>query len=168
MSALIHTTLPAPTQQFLALTDDLWVDIKDGNPSGVALFRRHYSFKARKRGPQKQPHFCGPGQKTVLLTPCGRALFVWRKFRSMNDQPGVNCAVFRNEGAGRSSDLIRAAMEIAWRRWPGERLYTYVNPRKVKSANPGYCFLCAGWRKCGITKARHLLIFDVLPRERDS
>lgn len=140
-----------------------WIMIRDADPSGVVLFRRHYSFNPRKRGLQKQPHFCGPGEKMVLMTPCARALFVWRKFKSMDNQVGVNCAVFRNEGAGLSSALIAAAMDLAWERWPGERLYTYVNPRKVASANPGYCFLMAGWRRCGATKARQLMIFEVMP-----
>jgi len=64
----------------------------------------------------------------------------------------------------RSSDLIRSAMALAWQRWPGERLYTYVNPRFVKSANPGYCFLMAGWHRCGKTKSRELLILEALPK----
>lgn len=97
----------------------------------------------------------------VLLTPCARALFVWRKFISKDGQQGVNCAIFRNEGAGLSSQLILDAMQLAWQRWPGERFYTYVNPRRVLSSNPGYCFLRAGWRRCGITKTRKLLILEV-------
>lgn len=150
------------TQPFLPITDAAWVTIKDADPTGVAIFRRHYSFKPRKRGPQKQSHFVGPGEKLVLLTPDASALFVWRKFKSGDEQTGVNCAVFRNEGTARSSDLIREADRIAWDRWPGERHYTYVNPRRVRSSNPGYCFLMAGWRKCGVTKARHLLILERL------
>lgn len=153
---------PTATQPLLPLTDAVWVPIKDADPTGVALFRRHYSFKPRKRGPQKQPHFAGPGEKLVLLTPDARALFVWRKFKSGDEQPGVNCTVFRNEGAARSSDLIREADRIAWEKWPGERHYTYVNPRRVRSSNPGFCFLMAGWRKCGTTKARRLLVLERL------
>lgn len=99
----------------------------------------------------------------MLLTRCARALFVWRRFQSRDGQEGVNCSVFRNEGAGRSSDLIQAADRIAWQRWPSERHYTYVNPYKVLSANPGYCFLMAGWRRCGITKWNRLLILERLP-----
>lgn len=142
-----------------------WTEIRDGDPSALALFRRHYSYNVRRDqmglfGTPNATLFVGPGEKLVLLTPCRRALFVWRKFRSMDKQIGVNCAVFRNEGAGRSSDLIRDAMHLAWQRWPGERLYTYVNPRRVRSKNPGYCFLVAGWRKCGRTKARDLLILE--------
>lgn len=149
-------------------SDAQWTESRDGNPVAMALFRRHYSYRTtrdqlRLFGNPNATLFVGPGQKLVLLTPCQRALFVWRKFRSMDEQQGVNCAVFRNEGAARSSDLIRAAMDLAWQRWPGERLYTYVNPRKVRSANPGYCFLMAGWRRCGITKARCYLILEALP-----
>jgi len=65
-----------------------------------------------------------------------------------------------------SSELIRAAEVFAWDRWPGQRLYTYVNPRKVQSRNPGYCFLMAGWRKCGVTKTRRLIIFEKCPNGR--
>ena len=109
--------------------------------------------------------FVGPGEKLVLLTPCERALFCWRKERyRLDGQEGVNCAIFRNEGAGRSSDLIREADQIAWNRWPGERLYTYVDASKVRrKRDPGRCFLRAGWRPCGVSKERHLLIFECRP-----
>ena len=91
------------------------------------------------------------------------ALFVWRKFISADGQQGVNCSVFRNESPIQSSLLIREACDFAWRRWPGERLYTYVKAEAVKSINPGYCFIKAGWRKCGITKVNKLLIFEIMP-----
>lgn len=99
----------------------------------------------------------------VLLTELADALFVWRKFISDDGQTGVNCSVFRNESSALSSELILEAEQFAWQRWSGERLYTYVSPLAVKSANPGYCFLMAGWRKCGVTKAKKLLIFEKLP-----
>jgi len=99
----------------------------------------------------------------VLVTPDCDALFVWRKFISGDGQTGVNCAVFRNEGPIKSSVLIWEACRLAWQRWPGERLYTYVNPRKIRSTNPGCCFLKAGWRKCGITKKNKLLILECIP-----
>lgn len=137
-----------------------WLRVWDGNPTAAALYDRHYSRNPRSRG---DPRIAGPGEKIVLLTPCARALFVWRKFISKDGQQGVNCAIFRNEGAGQSSGLIRAAMAVAWARWPGERLYTYVNPRRVRSANPGFCFKRAGWRLCGVTKTRRLLILEAFP-----
>lgn len=136
-----------------------WVPILDGDDEARALFDRHYSRTIYADG--RQPKlFVGPGQKLVLSTPCRRALFVWRKFISDSGEDGVNCAVFRNDGAGLSSALISEADAIADRKWPGERHYTYVNPRKVRSTNPGFCFLKAGWRKCGITKRRKYLVLE--------
>lgn len=139
-----------------------WVVTKDGDPDGLALYERHYSCYHYKDGRQRKL-FVGPGQKLVLLTADKKALFVWRKFIDKSGQTGVNCAVFRNEGTYRSSDLIRAAELVAWERWPGERLYTFVKPSAIKSVNPGCCFKKAGWRECGETKVRKLLILEKLP-----
>jgi hypothetical protein len=124
------------------------------------LFLRHYTARSSRKIYQ----FVGPGEKMVLLTPDARALFVWRKFLSDADEEGVNCAVFRNEGSihGRSSDLIKAAKVMAWERWPGERLYTYVNPGKVrKKRDPGRCFRRAGFDVCGAT-AKGLIVLEAL------
>lgn len=150
-------------QPFL-LADWPWTEIRDGNQTALAMFGRHYSALQYRDGRERN-RFVGPGYRMVLMTPDARAMFVWRKFFSADKQDGVNCAVFRNEGstAGRSSDLIRAAMSLAWRRWPGERLYTYVNPRRVASKNPGYCFKVAGWSPCGVTAIRKLLVLEALP-----
>lgn len=130
----------------------LWMPAKDGDARARWLFRRHYSYRPYRdhRNPRL---FCGPGEKMVLLTVNCDALFVWRRFIDASGQQGINCAVFRNESPHLASALIREAMTLAWRRWPGERFYTYVDPRKVKSSNPGYCFKMAGWRKCGETKS---------------
>lgn len=145
-------------QPFL-LSDATWEVVKDGDPTARSIFSRHYSKHNYADG-RKPKLFVGPGQKMVLLTPDAKALFVWRKFKSADGQVGVNCAVFRNEGKQRSSDLIRAAMKMAWERWPGERLYTYVNAKKIRSVNPGACFKKAGWRRCGLTKWNRLVILE--------
>lgn len=142
---------------------DTWLRVWDGNPTAAALYDRHYS---RNQGSVGDPRIAGPGEKMVLLTPCARALFVWRVFQSKDPSAGagdVNCAIFRNEGAGLASELIRSAMVLAWTKWGQRRLYTYVNPRRVLSANPGYCFKQAGWSVCGVTKTRRLLILEVQP-----
>jgi len=147
-------------QPFL-ISDQIWIPIKDGNPSGMSLFMRHYTARPFR----KLFQFVGPGEKLVLLTPDARALFVWRKFISDTGERGVNCAVFRNEGSvsGRSSTLITEANMIAWKRWPGERLYTYVDATRVRhKRDPGRCFLRAGYRKCGETKSG-LLILETFP-----
>src|SRR5262249_28112362 len=75
------------------------------------------------------------------------ALFVWRKFIDDAGEEGINCAVFRNESAHRSSDLIRQADQIADCLWPDSRHYTYVRAEAVKSTNPGFCFIAAGWKR---------------------
>ena len=106
-----------------------------------------------------------PGEHIVLMTPDGSALFVWIKQKyTQNKQTGVNCAVFRNEGGALSSDLILEAEHIAWRRWPGERLFTYVNTKTIKSKNPGYCYKVAGWKECGTTRGG-LIILEKYPND---
>ncbi len=147
----------------------IWLPTKDGDVRAFDLFRRHYTFRPyadRRRadsGYRNRFQFVGPGEKMVLLTADCQALFVWRKFIDDSGQTGVNCAVFRNEGSELSSRLILEAEHLAWGRWPGERLYTYVNQDKVKSSNPGYCFKKAGWQKCGHTKVKQLLILEKFP-----
>lgn len=145
--------------QTLDLLDGYWHQVKDGNYFARDLFKRHYSYRPYKDG-RKPKLFCGPGEKIVLLGKDGRALFVWRKFKSDDGQQGINCSVFRNESNHLSSQLILEAEQIAWERWPGERLYTYVNARKIRSVNPGYCFKKAGWRECGVTKYNKLVILE--------
>lgn len=128
-----------------------WLHVKDGDARARGLYRRHYSYRVYKDG-RNPVKFVGPGEYMVMLTPMADALFIWRKFIDASRQQGVNCACFRNESAYQSSALIEAAVTLAKQRWPGERFYTYVNPRKIASPNPGYCFKVAGWRTCGETK----------------
>lgn len=138
-----------------------WLPVQDGDARAYALYRRHYSAK-RRNDPLRRMR--GPADYQLLLTPCLRAVFLWKleQFRR-DEQTGVNCAVFRNEGAGRSSDLIREACGIAWARWPGQRLYTFVNAAKLPHGKrPGYCFESAGWARCGTSKGG-LLIFEHYP-----
>lgn len=145
-------------QPQLITRPEVWRVARDGDASGLTLYERHYSAY-RYRDGRRRSQFVGPGEHIVLLTPNVDALFVWRKFRSMDPHArGVNCAVFRNEGPTRSSDLILAAETHAAERWPGEPFYTYVRPDAVRSSNPGYCFICAGWRRTRRTaKGLHVL-----------
>lgn len=136
-----------------------WQACRDGDDGARSLFDRHYSRIVYKDG-RAPKLFVGPGQKEVLITLDGLAIFVWRKFKDASGQQGVNCAVFRNEGPILSSLLILDAERIAAARWPGDRLYTYVNPRGIRSTNPGACFKRAGWSTCGITKWNKLIILE--------
>lgn len=136
-----------------------WIEVKDGDDRARGIMRRHYSARHYKDG--RNPRiFVGPGEKMVLLTQNCDALFIWRKFKddAVPHQEGVNCAVFRNEGSMLSSDLIKSAVEFALERWPKERLYTYVNPRKLNKSGDGNCFKKAGWNKCGHTKGGLIIL----------
>ncbi len=146
----------------IPLQDQTWVQVRDGNVAGLVLFQRHYSKHHYKDG-RIPKRFVGPGERIVLITQDGLALFVWRKFIDASGQKGVNCSIFRNEGPNLSSRMILEAEKLAWLRWPGERLYTYVNPHKIRSPNPGYCFKKAGWKICGTTKVNKLLILEKFP-----
>lgn len=149
-------------RQTSLLQDIVWIPVKDGNDTGRAIFDNHYS-RYRYADGRKPKLYVGPGEKFVLLTPDALALFIWRKFISMDSQEGVCCAVFRNEGPQLSSYLIREADAIAWERWPGERLYTYVDPKKTRrKRDPGRCFLRAGWRHWGWSK-KGLRILEIRP-----
>lgn len=135
----------------------LWYLTKDGDETCLALYERHYSCYRYKDG-RRRRQFVGPGEHIVLRTGDGDAMFVWRKFIDDSGQTGVNCAVFRNESRHRSSELIRQADAVADCAWPGERHYTYVNPQAVRSQNPGFCFMAAGWRRCGITRGSLVIL----------
>lgn len=146
----------------MTMLDGHWYAVKDGDARASALYLRHYSAKRfAGRDSRAVRTFCGPGEQMVLLTQACDALFVWRleRFRKDN-QTGINCAIFRNEGPTLSSLLIEEACQMAWQRWPGERLFTFVWDAKIRSANPGYCFKRAGWKVCGRNADGRLTILE--------
>ena len=138
-----------------------WILAQDGEPELRKLYERHYSCYQYKDG-RKPKKFIGPGEYICLTLPTRAALFVWRKFRDASGQKGINCAVFRNESKILSSNLIREADAIADVCWPGERHYTYIRAEAVKSRNPGWCFVCAGWEKSGHTKGGLVILIREL------
>lgn len=147
------------------VTPPFWWITRDGDKTCLRLYERHYSAHTYKDG-RVRKLFCGPGEKVVLRTSKGDAFFVWKRFkddcidtRTGCRQDGINCGAFRNESRIKSSELIRQADAIADCVWPGERHYTYVNSQAVRSRNPGFCFIMAGWKKCGLTKGG-LLVFE--------
>lgn len=120
------------------------------DPAVLALADRHYSRRHPGKG-QVGP----PGRKVVLVTPCERAAWLSHWPKSGLAYDGLDawrCTLFRNEGAGLSSELIVEAMRLTAAYWHGEEppadgWLTWVDTRKVRSSNPGYCFLRAGWRR---------------------
>lgn len=137
--------------------EPLWYLTKDGDLTCLSLYERHYSARRYADG-RRRSQCVGPGEVIFLRTADGDAMFVWRSFIDDSGQIGINCAVFRNESAYQSSALIRQADAIADHCWPGERHYTYVDPKAVRSTNPGFCFMAAGWRRCGVTKGGLIIL----------
>ncbi len=132
-----------------------WVISRDMNPIAQKLADRHYS----RENPGSKKGFIGPGEKIVLLSSDGNALFAWLRQDPelrLDHIDGVNCTIFRNEGPVLSSKLILEAEKFAHDRWPGLKLFTYVSKEKVKSKNPGWCFMKAGWKSAGENKSGEL------------
>jgi hypothetical protein len=84
-------------------------------------------------------------------------------------------SLFRNEGAGLSSELILEAVAATrWfhrntKTWQGPEpelgMVTFVDPASVESKNPGYCYQCAGFEKVGKTKMKEFLAYQMLPSD---
>ena len=94
----------------------------------------------------------------ILLSQCERAVFGWWRpaphagIKQLNGLDGWICTIFRNEGAGLSSDLILAAEAYLANlnvTCGPDGLMTYVWTKKIRSTNPGCCFLKAGWTRTG-------------------
>jgi hypothetical protein len=140
-----------------------WIEVRDGDETALTLFRRHYSYKPTVR--PKKGLAVGPGFKLLLISADGMAVCAWRKEKHRkDDQTGVNCSIFRREGGGMASRVLAEARQLAWARWPGERLFTFVDPREVtptwRAGRPtwGHCFYQDGWVFEGLTQKRlHIL-----------
>jgi hypothetical protein len=133
--------------------DRVWIRTDKFDPACARLADDHYS--RRTRG---SPQFMPPGQTIVLKTADERAVFGWWRpdpstgLKQMNGLEGWTCTIFRNTGPMLSSDLVLAAeqMLVNLRVTCGpDGLITYVWDSKVRSSNPGCCFLKAGWKKTG-------------------
>lgn len=123
----------------------LWQVRGRSDAAALDLASRHYSRQspgAKWLGP--------PGRVLTLVTPCERA--VWqthypRPELALDGLDVYRCTIFRNEGAGLSSTLVEAAVQLTHELW-GEHAggwATWVDVRKVESRHPGYCFKRAGW-----------------------
>jgi len=130
------------------------------------LADRHYS---RRTVGARQ--FCYSGRKLVLRNAEGTVLFIWMfpdPALRMDAQTGYNCAMFRREAGHCASDIILEAERWAFEKWGRNRLYTYIDPKKLRVLKrrgiefcrwpPGRCFLEAGWKFVRTTRdGKHLL-----------
>jgi len=124
------------------------------------LSTRHYS-----RSNSRTNKLGGPARSLLLRNTAGDVLFLWQWPQDgmrRDGQNGYNCVMFRNESKRRSSEIIIEAERHAIEKWGPNRFYTYVDPRKIKSANPGYCFKIAGYHFVRVTpNGKHLLVKDL-------
>lgn len=145
----MNSELFARTQEIAAE----WRETHKGHPRLIELADRHYT---RQRPGTSQ--CTRPGVNLVLLLSDGSAAWVvWRPIPEVGRADNLEaweCTLFRNEGARRSSDLIREATDITYRKWgwpPKDGLITAVGipqtaKRRSKRSVPGACFWHAGWQ----------------------
>ena len=112
---------------------------------------------------------CAPPGRCMVLT-ADKALWItswpfaeWVK----HDWAGARmCSSFRNESEAKASKMVRQAV-AATRAFFGDPpplgMVTFVDPDEVRAkANPGHCFIIAGFRPVGFTKGG-LLALRLLP-----
>ena len=148
------------------------LDIVDGR-GAFESFGPHYSRRTRDA-----KTFTGVGQEIVLIHESGKAVWacVYQRTpsargsgasRGRGGQTDKRARhiwrnmLFRNLGAGLSSHLIRNALAATYHHWreryndlPTERLRTEIDTRRVKSVNPGYCYLMAGWTRDRVVRGK--------------
>jgi hypothetical protein len=127
---------------------------------------RHYN---RQKVGSKQ--FVPPGRCFVLITPGKDAVWVTSyPFAQYVKHAWAGAwmnSLFRNESDLLSSELIRQAVAATRWRWPETPelgMVTFVDPKKIKSTNPGYCYKKAGFKQVGFTKGG-LVALQMLPSE---
>lgn len=144
-----------------------WCTSYRADPLAARLADRHYSRQSAGAS-----QFVAPGHCVVLRTACGRAVWVTLSQRAEyvdHDWPNAwNNSLFRNEGAGLSSELIREAVAATLAVWPcpaPQGLITFIDPAKVRrKRDPGRCYLRAGFRQVGATKGG-LLVLQLAPKD---
>ena len=142
----------------------IWTPSNRADPRALRLADRHYS---RQKPGSSQ--FVPPGRCLVMITACERALWVtswpFAEYVKHEWAGAWVCSLFRNEGAGLSSDLIWQAVAATRAHWdaPPLGIVTFVDSQKVRrKRDPGRCFLKADWRHVGQTKGG-LEAFQQLP-----
>jgi len=141
-----------------------WAVSHKADPRALPLANRHYN---RQSPDSKQ--FMPPGRGAVLLTQCERALWITSAPQfARHDWKGawVN-TLFRNEGAGLSSELITeaiAASLVVLGPPPPLGIVTFVDAKKTRhKRDPGRCYRKAGFRHVGFTKVNKLYVFQLTP-----
>lgn len=147
-----------------------WRESFRADPVARVIADRHYN--RQKIGTAQ---FVPPGRCYVLLQERG-ALWVtsWPFAEYVKHEwagAWVN-SLFRNEGGGQASVMIRSAIAATRSKWapPDIGCVTFVDPKHVKPtirrgvAIYGYCYLMAGFKHVGFTKGG-LWAWQLLPAD---
>lgn len=159
-----------------------WILSSSSDPRALAVvdgtgrFSDHGPHYSRRTPGSKT--FTGVGQEVVLITEDEDA--VWAVVRqktparrgsgtSRGRAGQSDVAVryvwrnmlFRNLGPSLSSDLIREATQLTYGLWrfrygelPSEPLRTEVDIARIRSTNPGFSYLCAGYVKDRVVRGK--------------
>jgi hypothetical protein len=143
-----------------------WILTHAGDKRVRALADRHYPTRAPKASSTRARTVGPPGERLVFVTEDGKAGWITLRQKpeaTDHEYPGAwVCSMFRNEGSALSSELVREAVELTVERWgplTREGFISFVDAKKTagrrsRSALPGHCFRCAGWREIGRSGAR--------------
>lgn len=141
-----------------------WLLSNRADKLALPLADRHYN--RQKPG---TPQFVPPGRCVVLRMYGAVWVTSWPFAEYVKHEwagAWVN-SIFRNEGAGLSSELILQA--IAATRWfwdpPALGIITFVDTDKIRSTNPGYCYLMAGFHRLEKTTRDGKRVLQMLPHE---
>lgn len=154
----------------------IWRVSHRAEPFGRDIADRHYN-----RQSIGALGFVPPGRCLVLTahTPAGRALWVtsypFAEYVKHAWAGAWVCSAFRNEGAGRASDMIREAVAATCATWepPHLGMITFLNRGKVRPTMVrgrevyGWTFLKAGFHHVGET-AGGLMALQLLPEDMPS
>lgn len=149
----------------------IWERSHRADPRARVIADRHYN--RQKIG---SPQFVPPGRCVVLYagTSTGEAFWVtsypFAEYVRHAWAGAWVCSAFRNEGAGRASDLILEAVAATRSVWepPPLGMITFVDRRKVKPTYVrgqkvwGWCYRKVGFEEVGETKGG-LLALQLFP-----
>ncbi len=142
----------------------IWCRSHRFDPPAREIADRHYS--RQKPG---TPQFVRAGSCCVFLTHCGRGLWVtsWQTFNNGAWRGAWDNVLFRSEGAGISSDLIRQAVAATRAHYgepPALGMVTSIDRDKVKPTMVrgvpvwGWAYRKAGFVDAGETQSGKLVL----------
>ena len=148
----------------------MWHMSHRADPTARELADRHYN--RQKIG---APGIAPPGRCLVLVTACRRAFWItswpFAEYVRHAWAGAWMCSAFRSEGAGRASDMIRAAVSATRARYgepPPIGMITFIDREKVRPTmvrgKPvwGWTWRKAGFVEVGETQGG-LLAMQLLP-----